>query len=126
MASSCSYSNRVEHIIIVARPTYSANIQFLHQLSWQPGHNIRPHAHLPRTIWERIASQLNVALIRKLRGSLLFLAYFFKCHPRVYVQHKALADVRSTGAGIKSLYCIYKYVNRTKSPANLIIFIHIS
>ena len=46
----------------------------------QPGHNKRPHARLPPSFlgldaW--MTSQLNVALIRKLRVSLMCLAYFF-------------------------------------------------
>ena len=46
----------------------------------------------------------NVALIRKLRGSLMCLTYLW------HVIHgclsdQALADVRSTGEGIKCLYC---------------------
>ena len=48
--------------------------------SWQPGHNTRPHARLPPRflgMYAWMTSQLNVALIRKLRGALLCLAYFF-------------------------------------------------
>ena len=45
----------------------------------QPGHDTRPHARLPSSFlgidaW--MNSQLNAALIRKLRGSLMCVAYF--------------------------------------------------
>ena len=55
----------------------------------QPGNNKRPHARLlPHILGmdARMASQLNIALIRKLRGSLLCLAYFLTCYPWVLVQ----------------------------------------
>ena len=46
----------------------------------QPGHSTRPHARLPPSFlgmdaW--MTSQLDVALIRTLRESLMCLAYFF-------------------------------------------------
>ena len=46
----------------------------------QPGHNAHPHTRLPPSYlgmnaW--MTSQLKVALIHKLRGSLMCLAYFF-------------------------------------------------
>ena len=63
-----------------------------------------------------MTSQLNVALIHKLRGSLVRLDYFLTCYPWVYVQ-LVLADVWSTGAGIGCLYCIYVYtLSRGSSP----------
>ena len=46
----------------------------------KPGHNTRPHARLPPNFLgmdARMTLQLNVTLIRKLRGSLMSLAYFF-------------------------------------------------
>ena len=52
-----------------------------------------------------LTSQLNVALIRKLRETLVCLAYcvdmLFMCDP----DNRTLQDTRSTGAGIKCLYC---------------------
>ena len=73
----------------------------------QPGHNTRLHARLPPSFqgMERwIASQLNVALSRKLRGSLMCLAHFWHAiHGCLYIQ--AQLDVRSIGAGIKCLHC---------------------
>ena len=50
----------------------------------QPGHNARPHAWSPTSFlgmdaW--MTSKLNVALIRKLHGSLMRLAYFFDMKP---------------------------------------------
>ena len=45
-----------------------------------PGHNTRLHAPLPHSflgMGALITSQVNVTLIRKLRGSLVCLAYFF-------------------------------------------------
>ena len=74
----------------------------------QPEHNTRPHVRLPPSFlgmnaW--MTSQLNVALIHKLRGSSICLAYFLTCYPWM-LYNQALVDVRSTGAGIKCLYCI--------------------
>ena len=46
----------------------------------QTGHNTRPYARLPSRILGMDAwttSQLNVALVSKLRGPLMCLAYFF-------------------------------------------------
>ena len=54
-----------------------------------------------------ITSQLNVALMRKLRGSLMCLA-FFPLPMGVYT-NEHVADVRSTGAGIKCMYCIAQW-----------------
>ena len=45
----------------------------------QHGHNSRPHAQLQHSVLSMdvwITSKLNVALIRKLRGSLMCLNYF--------------------------------------------------
>ena len=49
-----------------------------------------------------MTSQLRVVFICKLRRSLVWLAYFLRCYPWVFVP----TDVRSTGAGVKCLYCI--------------------
>ena len=75
----------------------------------QPGHNTRPHAWSPPSFlgmnaW--MTSKLNAALIRTLRGSLMCLAYFFDMVPNGVFHNQALADVWSTDAGIKCLYCI--------------------
>ena len=46
----------------------------------QPGHKTRPYIRLPPSFLDMDAwmtSQLKVSLIRKLRGSLMCLAYFF-------------------------------------------------
>ena len=56
----------------------------------QPGHNTRPYARLLSLsflgmgAW--LASPMNVALISKLRESLIFLAYFLTCYPFMFVQ----------------------------------------
>ena len=73
-----------------------------------PGHNSRPHARYQPSVrgmdtW--MFSQLDAALIRKLRGSLVFLAYFFLTAYPWVLYNETLVDVRSTGAGIKCLYC---------------------
>ena len=75
--------------------------------TFNSGHNTRPHTRLPQRFLGMdalVTSQLNVGLICKLRGSLMCLAYFLTCYPWVFVQ-PGTADVRSTGAGIKCLYC---------------------
>ena len=54
-----------------------------------PGHITQPHARLPPCFMgmgARMTSQLNVALMRKLRGPLMCLAYFLTCYPLVFVQ----------------------------------------
>ena len=51
-----------------------------------------------------MTSKLNVALARKLRGSLVCLACIFRCVTHGCFYNQALEDVRSTGAGIKGLY----------------------
>ena len=53
----------------------------------QPEHDTRPHASLSHSFLDMDAwmtSQLNVALIRKLRGSLVCLAYFLTFYPYVF------------------------------------------
>ena len=52
-----------------------------------------------------MTSQLNVALIRKLRVSLMCLAYYLHIINGNF-NNQILVDVQSTGAGIKCLYCI--------------------
>ena len=72
-----------------------------------PGHNTRPHARLPTsflTMDAGITLQLNEALVLKLCGSLVCLAYFLICHLWVCL-NQALEDVRSTGAGKIFMYC---------------------
>ena len=68
----------------------------------QPGQNIHARSFLGI---DNLTTQRNVALIREARGLLVCLAYSFwhVFYVRVYTQ--ALADVRSTGAEIKWLYC---------------------
>ena len=71
----------------------------------QAGHNTRPLAQLTPSFlgmdpW--MTPQLNVALIRKLRGAFMCLAFFFDViHGCLYNQ--ALAVARSNGAGPKCL-----------------------
>ena len=68
---------------------YSADIQFLQYMLGQPGHNTRPQPRLPHSFLGMDAwmnSKLTVVLIRALRGSLVFLAYFLTCYPWVFVQ----------------------------------------
>ena len=52
-----------------------------------------------------MTSQLILALIRKLRVSSMYLAYFLRCYTRC-LYNQALPDVRSTGAGIKYSFCM--------------------
>ena len=54
-----------------------------------PRHNTRPYIRLPpgflaMNAW--MTSQLIKALIRKLRGLLMCLAYFWTCFPWVFIQ----------------------------------------
>ena len=73
----------------------------------QLGHSTRPHTRLLFSFlgmdaWMTL--QLNTSSIRK-RGSLICLAYLLTSFLGVCTtSHRA--DVRSTGAGIKCLYCI--------------------
>ena len=71
----------------------------------QPRHNTRPHDRLASSFLDMgawVTSQLNVALIRKLSGPLMCLAYFLSVlHGRLYNQ--ANAHARLTGAGI--IFC---------------------
>ena len=55
-----------------------------------------------------MTSQLILALIRKLRVSSMYLDYFLTCYTRC-LYNQALPDVRSTGAGIKYLFCTFWY-----------------
>ena len=74
----------------------------------QPGHNTRPHTRLPPSFLGMDAwttSQPNVALISKLRRSLMCLASFWNAI-HGYLYNQVLAIVRSIGAGIKCLYCM--------------------
>ena len=75
----------------------------------QPGHDTQPHARLQPSFqgidaW--ITSELNEALVCKLRVSLMSLSDIFDIPSMGVLYNQALADVRSTGAGIKCLYCI--------------------
>ena len=56
-----------------------------------------------------MTSKLNVALVRKLRGSLMCL------------YNQALADVRSTGGGITCLYCMFQYTRNLVSCSLFIL-----
>ena len=72
-----------------------------------PVKNTRLHARLPPSFMDldaRKTSQLYMALIRKLRGSLMCVAYF-RHVILVCLYNLALADIRLTGAGINCLYC---------------------
>ena len=75
-------------------------------MSGHPGHNTRrtPDCHPISLAWVHGTSQLKESSIRKLCGSLMCLAYFLTCYPWVLF-NQALADVQSTGAVIKCLYC---------------------
>ena len=58
--------------------------------------------------------QPNVTLICKLRGSLMFLSYFIEIiHGCLYNQ--AMADIQSTGAVIKCLYCSNRLSAQSKT-----------
>ena len=74
----------------------------------QPGHNAQPHARLKPSFqgidaW--ITSELNEALVCKLRVSLMSLSDIFDIPSMGVLYNQALADVRSTRAGIKCVYC---------------------
>ena len=82
----------------------------------QPGHNAQPHARLQpifQGIDAWITSELNEASVCKLRVSLMSLTDIFDIPFMGVLYNQALADVRSTGAGIKCLYfilhCLYRY-----------------
>ena len=62
-----------------------------------------PGCHTISGAW--MTSQLNVSLMCKLRWSLICLAYFLTNYIHGCSYNQALADVRSTGARIKCLYC---------------------
>ena len=72
----------------------------------QPGHDKlhdrTPHYHPISWAWK--TSQLNVALIRKLRRSLMGLDYYFDMISMGVCTHRQ-SDHRSSGAGIKCLQC---------------------
>ena len=74
----------------------------------QPGHNTQLHDRLQPSFhgidaW--ITSELNEALVCKLRVSLMSMAGIFDIPSMGVLYNQALADVRSTGAGIKCRYC---------------------
>ena len=80
----------------------------------QPLYNAQPHTRLPprflySDVWIRIISQLNVALIHKLCGSFVCLAYFRQVMTYFdsVFNNQALVDARSIGVGIKCLYCTF-------------------
>ena len=84
---------------------YSADIQFLHLMCGEPRHITKPDARLPPSslgMDTSMASQLNVALIRKLAWVIDVLDML----SMGVLYNQVLADVRSTGAGIKCLYSI--------------------
>ena len=68
----------------------------------QPGHKTQPHAWLTTSFLSLDGFKTERSFDCKLRGSLKCQAYFLKCYARLFF---LLADVRSTGAGIKCLYC---------------------
>ena len=79
----------------------------------QPGHNAQPHARLQpsfQSIDAWITSELNEALVCKLRVSLMSLADIFDITSMGVLYNQALADVRSTGAGIRCRHCTCKGV----------------
>ena len=94
--------------------TYSIDLWFLHWMHGQPGHNTRLHARLSPSFLSMCAwmtLQLNVAFIRKgvLGHWCAWLILWRVIGGCLYNQ--ALADVRSTGAGSKCLYCIsHKFI----------------
>ena len=69
----------------------------------QTGH-AQPYARLPPSFLSmdaQMTSELNIASIRKQRGSLIYLLMILTCYPCLFV----VADVRSTGTGFKRLHC---------------------
>ena len=80
----------------------------------QPGHNTRTDARSPLNFLSMYASTrprphnrtLFLLASYNVRGSLMCLAPVFDMLSMHYFYNQTLADVRSTGAGIKCLYCI--------------------
>ena len=68
-----------------------------------------------------ITSELNEALVCKLRVSLISLADIFDIPSMGVLYNQALADVRSTGAGIKCLHCKSKHKIARNGNQNQII-----
>ena len=89
------------------------NLQCRHLIPALNARSVRPQNTLAHPIGTELSgvecdhssltSQLNVTLIHKLRGSMMYLA-FLTCYSWE-VHNQALADVRSTGVEIKCLYC---------------------
>ena len=65
-------------------------------------HNTRPYTRLPPGFMGM--DDLTTDLIRKQRVSLMSLGFVLNCYLWM-LYNQALADVPSTGAGIKCLYC---------------------
>ena len=75
----------MQRSIFVSVPTFNSCTKYVAKL----GHNSRPHAQLLLSFLGKygwMISQLKVVLVRKLRGLLMFLAYFLTCYPWVFVQ----------------------------------------
>ena len=75
----------------------------------QAVHSTRPHARLPPSFLVRMITgpwPRNWAyFIRQINGSLMCLAHFSWFVTHGFLYNQALENVRSTGAGIKCLYC---------------------
>ena len=83
----------------------------------KPRHNARSIAtqFLGMNAW--MNSQMNVVLIRKLCVSWMCLAYLFDII-QVRLYNQALADVQSTGTGIKCLQCMSSLAIQMFMPLN--------
>ena len=102
------YSNSSHQLINTVPIFYSCT-----KCVGSPGimHDRMPDCHPASWAW--MTSQLNVALICKLPGSLMCLAYFFVVHViHRLLYNLILADVWLTGAVIECMYCIYTKFNQ--------------
>ena len=82
----------------------------------QPGLNTQPHVRLQPS-FQDITSEVNEALVCKLRVSLMVLSDIFDIPSMGVLYNQALSDVRSTGAGIKCLYCTITTTTTTTSTS---------
>ena len=73
------------HLLVITGPVVNSYTKFVG--SPEILHDHAPDCHpsfMGMDAW--MTPQLNIALIRKLRGTLMCLAYFLTCYPWVFVQ----------------------------------------
>ena len=86
---------------------YSADIQFLYLMRGQPRHNSPPHSQLPPTSFLGIGDLKTERSFDSQVSWVIDVLCLFSltCYPWVFQYKEALADVLSTGAGIKYVCC---------------------